>query len=43
MLPLTEPTSPAPIGPDIHANAAGYAVIAVAFANKIAMLSLSKD
>jgi lysophospholipase L1-like esterase len=36
-------SAPPPIGPDIHANAAGYAVIAVAFANKIAMLSLSKD
>jgi lysophospholipase L1-like esterase len=32
-----------PLGPDIHANAAGYAVIAGAFANKIAMRSLLED
>jgi lysophospholipase L1-like esterase len=29
--------APAPIGPDVHPNAGGYAVIAVAFAEKIVM------
>ena|SRR3984957_19848763 len=35
--------APPPIGPNIHANAAGYAVIAGAFANKIALSSVSED
>jgi lysophospholipase L1-like esterase len=35
--------APAPFGPNIHPNAAGYAVIAGAFAEKIAIRSDSDD
>jgi lysophospholipase L1-like esterase len=39
---LTWMCAPSPVGPNIHANAAGYAVIAGAFAKQVPVVSLAR-